>query len=184
MNITEKDKARFFAKVGPPQLNGCCLWMDAKDRKGYGSFYADGKQRKAHRAAWTIVNGPIPAGLCVCHKCDNPSCCLVDHLWLGTIADNHADMLTKGRQSRGAQHGASTSPERRPRGVTHGLRLHPERVARGVANGQAKLTESQVKTIRTRYATGGTTLLQLARAYGISEPSIWRITTRDTWKHI
>jgi hypothetical protein len=54
---------------------------------------------KAHRVAWTLANGPIPAGMHVLHTCDNPPCCNPGHLWLGTQADNMADMARKGRTS-------------------------------------------------------------------------------------
>jgi len=51
--------------------------------------------------AWEDVNGPISDGLWVLHRCDNPPCCRPDHLFLGTPADNTADMIAKGR-GRGA----------------------------------------------------------------------------------
>ncbi|MGH7024521.1 MAG: HNH endonuclease signature motif containing protein [Caulobacteraceae bacterium] len=53
--------------------------------------------RYAHRLAWELANGPIPDGLLILHKCDNPVCCNPDHLFLGTAADNHADCAAKGR---------------------------------------------------------------------------------------
>lgn len=65
--------------------------------KGYGQI-GDGRcLRYTHRVAWELVNGPIPDGMHVCHHCDNPPCCNVDHLFLGTDADNNADMIAKGR---------------------------------------------------------------------------------------
>jgi len=86
--------------------SGCIEWTGVVDRRGYGRIKASpGKQVKTHRLAWTLANGPIPEGMFVCHHCDNPPCAQTDptegypdgHLFLGTDADNHADMLAKGR---------------------------------------------------------------------------------------
>lgn len=77
----------------------------------------------AHRVAWEETRGPIPAGMFVCHRCDNPACVRVEHLFLGTHADNMADQMAKGRQ------------------------------ARGIQNPKAKLNETQVIEIRRSVAT-------------------------------
>lgn len=85
--------------------NGCQEWTGTTDRKGYGQIGVDGKRFKAHRLAWELANGPIPTGLSVLHHCDNPPCCQTDptegypagHLFVGTSADNTADMIAKGR---------------------------------------------------------------------------------------
>jgi HNH endonuclease len=136
MNFTEKDIARFRSKVGPPNANGCCLWMAGKGEAGYGYFKAGGKGLRANRVAWTIAHGPIPDGLGVFHHCDVPACCRVDHLWVGTSADNNADMVAKGRQAKGDKNGARTRPERLPRGDAHYSRTRPERLPRGDSHGR------------------------------------------------
>lgn len=89
---------RFMAKVKVAR-SGCWLWRGAVKQGGlpYGRFRLWGKIVKAHRAAWLLFVGPIPAGRCGLHRCDVPRCVSPAHLFLGTIADNVADMLAKGR---------------------------------------------------------------------------------------
>jgi hypothetical protein len=74
------------------------------DSYGYGRFDWGGRRRvQAHRAAWMVERGPIPAGMKICHRCDNRTCVRIDHLFLGTQADNIADMVTKGRHHEGSK---------------------------------------------------------------------------------
>ena len=78
--------------------NGCLEWTGATHRQGYGQIGVDGKTWLTHRFAWTVNKGPIPPGIKVLHRCDNPPCCDTDKcLFLGTQGDNVIDMAAKGR---------------------------------------------------------------------------------------
>jgi hypothetical protein len=80
----------------------CIEWQKARSKDGYGVFSKGGRPPKgttmlAHREAWTKERGPISKGMWVLHKCDNPPCVNIDHLFLGTQKDNNQDMWRKGR---------------------------------------------------------------------------------------
>lgn len=146
---------RFWAKVEKTET--CWLWTGQFDSDGYGRIKTSNRPRRrirAHALSWAIHFGPIPAGLVVCHRCDNPPCVRPDHLFLGTTADNQHDKVAKGRQ------------------------------ARGEAVGAAKLTAEQVLEIRSRYANGGVSQAALAVDYDIGSGAIWAVVTRRTWKHL
>lgn len=81
--------------------SGCIVWTGTVTRDGgYGKISVGGRHGRilvTHRVAWELENGPIPEGLWVLHRCDNPPCCNVQHLFLGDSATNVADMVAKGR---------------------------------------------------------------------------------------
>lgn len=90
---------RFWIKVR--KSDGCWEWTANRTRQGYGMFRVNAeKHTTAHRVAWELSNGrDAPAGMVVCHTCDNPPCCNPSHLFLGTYQENADDMKRKGRQA-------------------------------------------------------------------------------------
>lgn len=93
------------------EKTGCIEWISSK-WDGYGLVWYGNGNIRAHRAAWIVAHGEIPAGKAVLHKCDNPSCINIAHLFLGTHADNSDDKVTKGRQARGESSGRAKLSER------------------------------------------------------------------------
>lgn len=90
--------AAIEARSIPVPESGCWLWLNSVDRDGYGVIVVKGIHgKKAHRIAYQAANGEIPAGACVCHRCDTPRCVNPDHLFLGSQADNVRDCAGKGR---------------------------------------------------------------------------------------
>lgn len=151
---------RVWAKVD--QSGHCWTWT-GKKRTGYGRIYRHGRWEPATHAVWEVVHGtPVPPGMIICHHCDNPPCVRPDHLFLGTHADNVAD--------RDRKHRRATPP-----------RMLDQN---GSKNLTAKLTDDQVREIRTKYATGNFRQIDLGREYGVSKSLIGLIYHRKCWTHI
>ncbi len=86
-------KERFWSRVNIKSKDDCWEWQAATDKNGYGRLgYKEKSGQGAHRVSWELVNGPIPDGLWVLHKCDNTKCCNPNHLYLGTHIDNVKDV--------------------------------------------------------------------------------------------
>lgn len=88
---------RFWAKVDRRGPDECWPWLAVTNHGGYGMVSVDNVMRRAHRVAWELVNGPIPEGIKVLHRCDVRACCNPGHLFLGTQRANIDDMVAKGR---------------------------------------------------------------------------------------
>lgn len=162
-------------------LVGCWLWTSATNKDGYGQFSVAGRTVQAHRWGYEYFMGEIPGGLQVLHNCpdgDNPRCVNPEHLWLGTHAENMADMARKGRSI------AQAHPEKMGRGETHWSHNQPEKRQRGEKNSAAKLTDFLVRDILRRYARGGVTQRELSRDYHVSRSNIGLIVTRKIWTHV
>jgi hypothetical protein len=160
-------KERFEKKVDrSPGLgpNGDCWeWAAGKSSQGYGKLWVNtglrcGKHIGAHRLAYEFYVGPIPDGMLVCHRCDNPPCVNPSHLFLGTDQENVQDCINKGRW-----------PKYRPIGE-----LNPS----------ATLKEFQVIEILELWSKGNITKGCLAKKIGTTWNIVDSIVERRKWKHV
>jgi hypothetical protein len=148
---------RLLARILPEPNTGCWLWEGSANHKGYGQIGVGARgMTTTHRTAYKHFKGEIPDGMQVLHRCDVPSCCNPDHLWLGTHQDNVDDKMRKGRHVAG----------------------HSE--MRGATNGNSKLTAESVHHILKREMTGK----NYAALYDVSRATISQILTRRTWRHL
>jgi len=99
------------ANVVVSETTGCWEWSGRRNDKGYGVVAVVHDTEMMHRASYKVFVGPIPDGLFVLHRCDNPPCCNPEHLFLGTKRDNMLDAIAKGRlfMHDGAHHNARLS---------------------------------------------------------------------------
>lgn len=167
-----------WRKVDRSNPGGCHPFLGCLDKHGYGKAY-DARVRRtggrgwatvrAHILAWEYANGrPVPKGMLVCHSCDNRDCCNPAHLWLGTSAENSADMVRKGRSASGDR---SRS------------RLHPESLPRGESHPLTHLTDARVREIVARLRLGETQS-SLAAEFGVRQGTISKIAGGKTWGHL
>jgi hypothetical protein len=99
---------KYVNEQGPivrAELGPCHLWTASSSEGRYGQFWYKGKNWKSHVLAWVLVNGPVPCGMKVCHRCDNGMCVRLSHLFLGTQKQNIADAVQKGRHIKGETSG-------------------------------------------------------------------------------
>lgn len=132
----------------------CWLWDGTIANNGYGFIIFRGKRLQTHRASYEMHNGPIPNGLFVCHTCDVRACVNPEHLFLGTIVENRADCVAKRRHSHGQSHGWS------------------------------KLTNDDVIQMRTLFATGAYSKVEISRQFGVTPSAAGKAINGKMWKHI
>lgn len=133
----------------------CLLWTGSRDKNGYGKIRVLHKLWLVHRLAWTLNHGPIPDGLSVLHKCDNPSCAADSHLFIGDQFANMQDMTHKGRS----------------------------RNSTGEHNPRAKITDAVAAQIKQQCANG-LKLRTIADQFCVSIQCVNHIATGYTWKHL
>lgn len=144
-----------FAHAIPEPNSGCWLWERGIGTAGYGSIKINRKTKGAHVVSYEVANNcSILSGYCVCHTCDVRLCINPNHLFLGTKADNQADMARKGRS-------------------------HVSR-NRGEVNHKSRLTASEVYLIRDDPRP----YRAICEAYSIKKSAVSAIKKRKTWKHI
>lgn len=145
---------KFWAKLPKRSAEECWEWVGAKKDFGYGVIVCKQMKRSymTHRVAYIATIGDIPEGQFVCHKCDNPPCCNPAHLFLGSPQDNSRDCQKKGRANRGKN------------------------------NGRAKLSDDDVRKIRSSKAC--TSAKELAAQYGVTHQLVHMIWGGKVWRHI
>lgn len=131
-------------------------------KRGYGKLLVNGKHLRANRFVWEITYGPIPAGMIICHHCDNPSCVRPSHLFVGTHADNMMDKIRKGR-------GGYCGPKQ----PVYGER-HPNTILRN----------ADIRKIRRLYAVGNISQQALGEIFSITQTAVSAIVRRKWWQHV
>lgn len=149
----------FWARVNRASKNKCWEWtglvaQGPKNPTPYGVLGWNGKHARAHRVAYELANGPIPAGFMVLHRCDNTLCCNPSHLYLGNHDQNMQDMVDRQRRAG---------------------------IGAGEQNGRAKLTQEQADAIRSTYEAGSVSQQALADQYGVSQFAISMIIRRKRY---
>lgn len=152
--MTEEE---FWSRIHPDLNSGCWLWAGGTHPGGYGTVKLGGRWWKAHRLAWSLLGGSLPAGLHACHKCDTPACVNPAHIFLGTDADNAADKTRKGRGGYG--------------------------VTRGEKNPRTQATDEKVVTIRA-LSDSGMSAPRIAAQLSLPVYVVRTIARRQGWRHV
>lgn len=147
--------SRFMTMVAVKDSFECWEWTGNKPDGRYGHFSVRGKIVKAHRWIYELCCGPIPEGMVIRHKCDNPSCVNPRHLTIGTHQDNINDRQERGRYAD-------------RQGEKHPLR---------------KISEADVHDIR-RAAELGESHRSIAERFRIGSQQVGKIVRRENWGHI
>lgn len=168
--MLEKDRKALYEKLMAYSMDdpetGCRVWMRNRKKTQYGLAYgktqasprktqSPGKYWSTHRLMWRVVKGPIPEGKFVLHKCNNPPCINIEHLYIGDHNQNMQDKVKANRQS----------------------------FSRGELHPLAKITEEDVRVIRKLYAMGIVPRV-IAEKYNLTKDGVYQAATRRTWSHV
>ena len=151
---------RFWSKVAIGDPDECWEWQRSRRGGGYGQFRIapDQSPQRASRVAWALASGPVPDGLWVLHRCDNPPCCNPAHLFLGDRAANVADMVAKGRAA-----------------------VHrPADVAR-LVKAVRRLTDDEIRLARKLHE-GGESCRSIGRRLHVAHTTISRLVNGTHWR--
>ncbi len=140
-------------------MSDCWIWNKLKTQAGYGRIYYEGKDRYAHRLIKTIIDKlPLEIldnpNIVFRHKCDTPACVNPDHIELGSQLENIEDMIKRKRNAVGSK-------------------CHT-----------AKLTEEEVKEIKTLLRDSNVKKQDIAKKFRIAPSTISAIVSGYTWKHV
>jgi hypothetical protein len=155
---------RFWSRTDKRGAGECWPWVGLKSWENYGIISHRKRNWVATRFIWTLTNGKIPDGHFICHRCDNPICVNLAHLYCGTPKQNTADSIRRGTQYF-------------QRGI-----LPP--AVKGERHGHAKLKPQQVYLIRDLVECKALPQAEIARALGVAHSVVWSIASRKSWGHL
>lgn len=135
------------------KTDSCWFWNKSVNQSGYGSIRVGPTSVLSHRAAFVLAGNSMFLDKCICHTCDNPSCCKPAHLYQADHKTNMADMKIKNRRKN---------------------------IGCGELNGRAKLTNLTAKNIRDKRSKG-ISLKDLSNEFNVSISTISRVCRMENW---
>ena len=170
IEISEKQKRKFFLKTESGYYQDCWNWQGRSDKDGYGIICIKRIPRRASRVSYMIHFGKIPESMLVLHTCDNTKCVNPSHLFVGTHRANMNDKVIKSRCNMQS-------------GENHWTKRNPQLIKRDKARYRTKLTTGMVIEIRELMASGARTV-DVSSKYGISCVHARKIASGEKWSKI